>query len=58
MWRFSSKTAVAPKVALCGNFGGDLDKKSSNTDQINNRLRKISNVGGSSGVTGKVQILL
>ena len=34
MWRLLSKTAVAPKVAIFGNFGGDLDKKSSNTDQI------------------------
>ena len=34
MWRFSSKTAVPPKVAIFGNFGGDLDKKSGNPDQI------------------------
>ena len=34
VWRFSSKTVVATKVAIFGNFGGDLDKKSGNTDQI------------------------
>ena len=34
MWQFSYKTAVEPKVAIFGNFGGDLDKKSGNTDQI------------------------
>ena len=34
MWRFSSKTAAVPKVAIFWNFDGDLDKKSGNPDQI------------------------